>query len=75
MCNLLANAQAPNELQAFIGGAMGFAMSKESKEPGRLDARPVCCGEVWRRLVGRALLSTEADALENHLFPFQVAVN
>jgi hypothetical protein len=38
------------------------------------DARPACCGEVWRRIVGKALLNTEAKALEAHLRPHQLAV-
>ena len=73
-CNLLADGCAPPELRPFLGGAVGHAVKKISKD-GEEDARPVCCGEVWRRIVGKALLSTETDALEAHLCPHQLAVN
>ena len=70
-CNLLADGQAPMGVQPYLGGANGFAFEKESKASqaesveaagsatlagGRKDARPVCSGEVWRRVVGKALL-------------------
>ena len=78
-CNLLADGRAPPELRPFFGGANGHAFRKESK-PGAEqtddeDARPVCCGEVWRRVVGKALLATETEALQVHLCPHQLAVN
>eukprot|EP00973_Karenia_brevis_P063840 8875285-Karenia_brevis.AAC.1 len=68
LCNVLADGMAPDALRPFMGGANGFSLSKESKaakvenaEAGanRLgkceapDVRPVCCGEVWRRVVGK----------------------
>ena len=42
--------------------------------PCQPDARPVCCGEVWRRLVGKALLDGEKGTLVDYLKPFQLAV-
>ena len=37
-------------------------MRKTAKD-GSDDARPVCSGEAIRRVVGKALLATELDAL------------
>ena len=42
--------------------------------PCQPDARPVCCGEVWRRLVGKAVLDGEKGTLVDYLKPFQLAV-
>lgn len=73
LCNILANGEAPRGLQSILGGARGTAFNKTSKT-GEVDARPVCSGEVWRRLVGKALLRTEMEALRAHLLPLQLAV-
>lgn len=88
-CNLLADGQAPIYVQPFLAGANGFAFTKESKQSQAeaseadqssvapdtdADARPVCSGEVWRRLVGKALLNTEKDSLLDYLKPYQLAV-
>ncbi|CAE8723859.1 unnamed protein product, partial [Polarella glacialis] len=87
-CNLLADWQAPSGVCPYLAGANGFALEKEAKatraEAGGttdasmapqngIDARPVCSGEVWRRVVGKALLASERDALLGHL-PHQLAV-
>ena len=72
-------------LQPYIGGANGFGLEKDSKAaaaetaeaPNNLkckDVRPVCSGDVWRRVVGKSLLSTESSNLESHFFPYQLAV-
>lgn len=72
----------------FIGGANGFALNKDSRESAAevveaansresaagADVRPVCCGEVWRRIVGKSLLATESQNLADHLYPCQLAV-
>jgi hypothetical protein len=71
--NLLADGRAPTHLQAYIGGARGTALDKKSKQ-GEQDARPICSGEVWRRVVGKALLAGELPALRVHLLPHQLAV-
>ena len=73
LCNLLADGQAPPKLAPFLAGANGNAMDKKSKT-GEQDARPVCSGDYWRRLVGKALLSTELENLRDHLLPHQLAV-
>jgi hypothetical protein len=76
-CTLLANGEAPDELAPYFGGACGYAFTKPSKVEGSsgLDARPVCSGEAWRRVIGGALLSVEGDALVKYLSPHQLAVN
>ena len=71
--NLLADGQAPAHMQAYVGGARGTALRKVSKTGGA-DVRPVCSGEAFRRLVGKALLATEIQTLRDHLLPFQFAV-
>ncbi len=71
--NLLANGEAPRKLAPYLGGATGTALDKVSKS-GEQDARPVCSGEYWRRLVGKALLSTEVGNLRDYLAPHQLAV-
>ncbi len=71
--NLLANGQAPRKLSPYLGGATGTALDKVSKS-GEQDARPVCSGEYWRRLVGKALLGTEVANLRDYLAPHQLAV-
>ena len=73
LCNLLANGEAPRKLIPFIGGASGTALNKVSKT-GEQDARPACAREYWRRLVGKALLSTEVSNLMEYLLPHQLAV-
>ena len=73
MCTLLANGLAPKKLAPFIGGATGTALDKTSKT-GEQDARPVCSGEFWRRLVGKVLLGTEMENLREYLYPHQLAV-
>ncbi|CAE8604691.1 unnamed protein product, partial [Polarella glacialis] len=88
-CNLLADGQAPSGVRSYLAGANGFALEKEAKatraEAGGttdasmapqngIDARPVCSGEVWRRVVGKAFLASERDALLGHLLPHQLAV-
>ena len=63
-CSLLAYGEAPDEVAPFMAGACGYAFRKEAK-PGApeaaaaVDARPVCSGEAWRRVIGNALLSIE----------------
>ena len=85
LCNVRANGSAPEHLRPYLGGANGFASAKDPKAKaaehaevsanGPLrDARPVCSGEVWRRIVGKALLATESENLASHLFPHQLAV-
>ena len=86
-CNVLADGAAPEAMRPYIGGANGFALNKNRKEvaaeeaeaannitSGAADVRPVCCGEVWRRVVGKALLATESQNLAAHLYPCQLAV-
>ena len=88
-CNLLADGQAPPYVQPYLAGANGFALAKESKmaqaeaveaaqssvsPQTREDVRPVCSGEVWRRVTGKALLESEKDALLDYLLPYQLAV-
>ena len=73
LVNLLANGEAPPQLQPYLGGAKGTAGDKTSKA-GLPDARPLCSGEFFRRLVSRCLLYTELDTLRNHLLPHQLAV-
>jgi hypothetical protein len=76
--NLLADGRAPTELAPWIAGANGHAFRKKTKlgaDPARtLDPRPVCTGEAWRRLVGKALLGTESDTINAFLLPWQLAV-
>ena len=88
LCNVLANGKAPAALRPYIGGACGFGLNKDAKiavaeaaeasansfQGSDGDVRPVCCGEVWRRIVGKALLATEAQNLKDHLYPHQLAV-
>ena len=71
--NLLADGRAPKQLRPYFGGARGTALRKLAKD-GTEDARPVCSGEAIRRVVGKALLATELDALRAHLQPLQLAV-
>ncbi len=73
LSNLLASGQAPRELCPCLGGAKGTALRKIAKD-GTDDARPACSGETIRRVVGKALLATENDALSEHLLPHQLAV-
>ncbi|CAK0886604.1 unnamed protein product [Prorocentrum cordatum] len=73
ICNLLADGRAPKQLRAYLGGARGTALRKTAKD-GSDDARPVCSGETIRRVVGKALLATELNALRAHLQPLQLAV-
>ena len=80
LCNLLANGEAPRRLQPFLAGACGFALEKEAKAASDgtaqgFDARPVCSGSVWRRVVGKALFKTEQNTLKSHLEPHQLAVS
>ena len=81
LCNLLADGRAPREVRPFFGGANGFAFRKEAKTnaaadaPADDDARPVCSGEVWRRVVGKALFRSEESTLKEHLRPHQLAVS
>jgi hypothetical protein len=76
--NLMANGEAPVQVAPFLAGACGHAFRKDAKTPaaggGEQDARPVCAGEAWRRAIGKALLTTEADRLQQHLAPHQLAV-
>ena len=88
--NHLANGLAPRAMRPYLGGANGFALHKDRKisqaeeaeaaangaafPHNDTDIRPVCCGEVWRRIVGKALLSTETQNLSDHLYPNQLAV-
>ena len=80
LVNLLANADAPDEVRPFLGGAVCHALLKDAKpgpEPDAsdtLDARPACGGEFWRCLTSKALLSSDMDVLRSHLKPFQLAV-
>jgi len=75
-CNLLADGQAPQALRSFFGGANGFAFRKEAKDGvSEDDARPVCSGEVWRRVVGKALFRSEESTFQEHLGPHQLAVS
>ena len=80
-CNLLADGRAPRAVRPFFGGANGFAFRKEAKTTAAVataagdDARPVCSGEVWRRVVGKALFRSEESALKQHLRPHQLAVS
>lgn len=74
-CNLLADGRAPLHLQPLLGGANGVALHKDAKpvapstatggtsQRPSADGRPACSGEVWRRLVGKCLLSTEKQNL------------
>ena len=66
---LLSQGLAPAELRPFLGGASLTALPKE--EGGH---RPVACGEVFRRLVAKCLVSTEADTARSLLEPWQVGV-
>ena len=56
-----------------MGGAWGAALLKTAKD-GAEYARPACSGEAVRRVVGKALLAAEMDALRVHLEPLQLAV-
>eukprot|EP00973_Karenia_brevis_P033670 4642725-Karenia_brevis.AAC.1 len=75
---MLANGEAPDEIRPYLGGALGHAVKKTAKTgsmpDGQVDARPACAGEYWRRLIGKALLNTELETLQEHLKPFQLAV-
>jgi hypothetical protein len=77
---MLANGEAPQALVPFSGGACGYAFSKEAKSADgaaastATDARPVCCGEAWRRVVGNAVLTIEGPTLQKYLLPHQLAV-
>ena len=71
--NILADGQAPKQLRPYLGGAKGTAGAKKSKT-GQPDARPLCAGEFFRRVVSRCILYTEADTLREHLLPHQLAV-
>ena len=75
----LSLGQAPKKLRPFIGGASGFAFRKCSKPNAdgvvEEDARPVCSGDVWRRVVGKALFRSEEDTFKEHLQPHQLAVS
>ncbi len=73
LSNVLASGQAPRELRPCIGGAKGTALRRAAKD-GTEDTRPACSGETIRRVVGKALLATEVDALGEHLAPLQLAV-
>ena len=79
-CNLLANGDAPDELRPYLGGAVGHAGKKPSKDEMATasstdsDIRPLCAGEYWRRLVGKCLLQTEMGAISIHLGCNQLAV-
>ena len=81
LCNLLADGQAPRALRPFFGGANGFALRKEAKANAAgeaaagEDARPVCSGEVWRRVIGKALFRSEESSFKEHLRPHQLAVS
>ena len=81
LCNLLADGQAPRALRPFFGGANGFAFRKEAKANAAgeaaagEDARPVCSGEVWRRVIGKALFRSEESSFKEHLRPHQLAVS
>ena len=48
--------------------------SPNSTTTGEEDVRPVCTGEVYGRLVGKALLKIELPVLRTHLLPHQLAV-
>ena len=39
------------------------------------DARPVCSGDVWRRVVGKALFKSEEATFKAYLEPHQLAVS
>ena len=84
-CNLLADGRAPIGVQPYMGGANGFAFEKESKtneaelseaRSGAVvpDARLVCSGELWRRIISKAMLASEKCALLDYLKPYQLAV-
>ena len=71
---MLADGRAPGGLRPYLGGAKGTALAKLNKATGEEDVRPVCTGEVFRRLVGKALLKIELPVLRTHLLPHQLAV-
>ena len=72
LVNLLANADAPDELRPFLGGAVCHAIPKDAKielgsdASGQVDARPACGGDFWRRLTSKCLLSSDMEALRTH---------
>ena len=67
-------AGSPAALSALhLEGAKGTALYKKAKDDSD-DARPACSGETIRRVIGKALLSTEIEYLSSHLLPCQLAV-
>ena len=80
--NLLLDGRAPRAVAPWLAGAAGYAFQKRAKRTaqdegateGRLGVRPVCCGEAWRRIACKAILSTEKETIAQFLAPWQLAV-
>ena len=58
---------------AAEASALGLSISSSTRF-SQTDIRPTCSGEVWRRMVGKSLLSTEIPTLTEYLCPHQLAV-
>ena len=70
LCDL-ALGLAPPDVQQSWSRARGFALLKRTGSP---DIRPIAAHEPARRLVTRALIAEEGDAISAQLAPAQTAI-
>ena len=69
VANILVRGEAPTSVQPWLCGASLVALPKPDG-----THRPIAVGEVWRRLVGKALLEFSGDDIRAALEPIQVGV-
>jgi len=73
LANVLASGQAPLHLAPYYGGGSLLATGKAGKDLEE-DGRPIVSGEVWRRVIMKALLAPERRGLREYLEPHQLAM-
>ena len=69
LCNLLSSGRALMAVQPFITGAFLSALTKKCG-----GIRPVACGDVLRRIVGRALAKSVQEESKEFFSPLQMGV-
>ena len=70
---LLVDGLAPGYLRQWYGGGRLVGVGKDGK-PLSEDARPIVCGEAWRRIACKVVLGGCRAELAEDLAPSQVAV-
>jgi hypothetical protein len=71
----LANGEAPESISSFVSGARLVALEKPKlHSDGFPDLRPIAVGELFRRWIGKILISLHRPEISKFFHPYQLGV-